>query len=119
MGFVASLAAFGDRIDRQYTRFRGTWWFVGLLIGWTAGWFIARHFFGIDPRLEELNTQYSIEATIAGAFMSMEVNRAAQAAKRVAAEHNALLMEIRDNQRYAADLMEALLEASENDEHDN
>lgn len=100
------------RLDKAYNRFRGSWWFVAAFLAYTAGWFIARHFLHIDPNLDELNTQYSIEATLAGAMISMELNKAEQARKAAAKRHEELL-------QYVADVAEAILEATGVDSEDS
>ena len=110
---------FGERVDEKYTKFRGSWWFVGIFLSYTMVWFVLRHFYHFDPNLDELNTQYSIEATIAGAMISMELNRAEQARKKAATKHDVLLHYIVDlgekHERllkYVADVAEAILEAT-------
>lgn len=103
--------SFLARLDAAYNRFRGSWWFVGIFLAYTATWFALRHFFHIDPGLEELNTQYSIEATLAGAMISMELNKAEQARRAAAKRHEELL-------QYVADVAEAILEATGADSED-
>ncbi|HXS14416.1 MAG TPA: hypothetical protein VN734_17085 [Acidobacteriaceae bacterium] len=99
------------RLDAQYARFRGSWWFVGIFLAYTGIWFVLRHVYHIDPNLDELNTQYSIEATLAGAMISMELNKAEQARRVAAKRHEELL-------QYIADVAEAILEATGVDSED-
>ena len=104
--------SFLARLDQAYSRFRGSWWFVGIFLAYTGFWFVLRHYLHIDPNLDELNTQYSIEATLAGAMISMELNKAEQARRAASKRHEELL-------QYIADVAEAILEATGVDSEDS
>lgn len=110
---------FGERLAVAYGRFRNSWWFVILVLIWVAVWLFRHHFYHDDPHLAELNTQLSVEATVAGAVLSMMVAKGEGQRRKAAKRHDEMLhtlSRLAEQQartlEYVADLMKALLEAT-------
>lgn len=120
----------GERVEEFYARFRASWWFVGIVLTWVGVWLFLHHIYGFDPHLDELNTQLSVEATVAGAIMSMAIGGAEIARRRAEKRHTEMLeyltrvaerqAELSERQarilEYQSHQMTALLEATQGDE---
>lgn len=98
-----------------YSKFRGSTWFLGLLVGVCTAWLTAHWLFGADKDLGGLNIFLSFEASISLAFFTMVNDAQAEAAKKQTDTMEAILRKLEINDAKVLEIVEDIQEEVDGD----
>lgn len=93
-----------------YSRFRGSTWFLGILVGVCSFWLISHWLLGLDKDLGGLNIFLSFEASISLAFFTMVNDAQADAAKKQTDTMEAILRKLEANDQKVLEIVEDIQE---------
>jgi hypothetical protein len=102
---------------KLYSKFRGSTWFLGLLVGACTFWLTAHWLFGMDKDLGGLNIFLSFEASISLAFFTMVNDSQAEAAKKQTDTMEAILRKLESNDEKMLEIVEDIQEEVDTDGH--
>lgn len=98
-----------------YSKFRGSTWFLGLLVASCAFWLTSHWLFGMDKDLGGLNIFLSFEASISLAFFTMVNDAQAEAAKKQTDTMEAILRKLESNDEKMLEIVEDIQEEVDGD----
>jgi|ERR1700744_4460819 len=93
-----------------YSKFRGSSWFLGLLIFTCTFWLTMHWLVGMDRDLGGLNIFLSFEASISLAFFTMVNDSQTEAAKKQTDTMEAILRKLEANDQKMLDAVEDIQE---------
>lgn len=95
---------------KLYSKFRGSTWFLYLLIIICIGWLSAHWLFNMDKDLGGLNIFLSFEASISLAFFTMVSDAQTEAAKKQTDTMEAILRKLEANDSKVLEIVEDIQE---------
>lgn len=95
---------------KLYSKFRGSAWFLGLLVATCSLWLASHWLLGMDKDLGGLNIFLSFEASISLAFFTMVNDSQAEAAKKQTDTMEAILRKLEANDQKMLDAVEDIQE---------
>jgi len=93
-----------------YSKFRGSTWFLGILVAVCTFWLTSHWLLGMDKDLGGLNIFLSFEASISLAFFTMVNDAQAEAAKKQTDTMEAILRKLEENDKKMLETVEDILE---------
>lgn len=97
-----------------YSRFRGSSWFLGILVATCTLWLSSHWLFGMDKDLGGLNIFLSFEASISLAFFTMVNDAQSEAAKKQTDTMEAILLKLEANDQKVLEIVEDIQDEVDN-----